>query len=244
MSEPDITSVRSVYDAVAKDFERHATQSVYNAYYDRPAVLSLLPRVQGKRVLDIGCGPGLYTEWLIEHGAQVVGIDISSEMIELARHRIGERAIFYQHDISQPLSFAADATFDIVVAPLMIHHVTKRVAALREVARVLTADGYLIVSTSHPFADWKNHGGSYFATELVQDTWSRSSEPVQLPFWRMSLTTLCDEFCQAAFYIDRLLEPQPEPAAAEIDPNTYQELMEQPGFIVFRLRKRVGEPLL
>ena len=46
-----------------------ALKSVYNAYYDRPTVLSLLPRVQGKRSLDIGCGPGLYTAWLIEHGA-------------------------------------------------------------------------------------------------------------------------------------------------------------------------------
>jgi SAM-dependent methyltransferase len=98
---------------------------------------------------------------------------------------------------------------DIAIAPLMIHHVTERVTALREVARVLKAGGYLIVSTSHPFADWKNYGGSYFATELVQDTWSRSSQSFQLPFWRMSLSTLCDEFAQAGFYIDKLLERNP-----------------------------------
>ncbi|GHO90057.1 methyltransferase [Reticulibacter mediterranei] len=241
MSTPDITSVSSSYDALALDFERHASQSVYNAYYDRPAVLSLLPSIQGKRVLDIGCGPGLYAAWFIEHGAQVVGFDISGEMVERARLRVGDRGTFYQHDISQPLTFAADASFDIAVAPLMIHHVNARVTALREVARVLTADGYLIVSTSHPFADWKQHGGSYFATELVQDTWySSSSEAFQMPYWRVSLTTLCDEFSQAGFFIDRLLEPQPEAAAAEIDPKIYHELMEQPGFIVFRLQKRRG----
>ena len=59
-----------------------------------------------------------------------------------------------------------------------------------------------------------------------------------MPFWRVSLTTLCDEFSQAGFFIDRLLEPQPVPEAAEIDPKTYRELMEQPGFIAFRLYKR------
>ena len=238
MGDPDIASVSSIYDALAKDFESHATQSVYNAYYDRPAVLSLLPPVQGKRVLDIGCGPGLYTAWLIEHGAQVVGFDISGEMVERARQRIGERAIFYQHDFSQPLTFATDASFDIAVAPLMIYYVTARVAALQEVARVLTTDGSLIVSTQHPFADWKKHGGSYFETELVQDTWHRTSESFQMPFWKVSLTTLCDEFCQAGFFIDRLVEPQPVPTAAEIDPQEYHKLMEQPGFITFRLRKR------
>lgn len=238
MDHPDITSISSIYNAIARDFELHATGSVYNAYYDRPAVLSLLPDVQGKRVLDIGCGPGLYAAWLIEHGAQVVGFDISEEMVERARQRVGERGRFYQHDISQPLSFAADASFDVAVAPLMIHHVTARVTALREVARVLTAEGCLIVSTSHPFADWMRHGGSYFATELVQDAWKRSSQTFQMPFWRVSLTTLCDEFSQAGFFIDRLLEPQPMPKAAEIDPETYRQLMEQPSFIAFRLRKR------
>ena len=241
VSTPDITSVSSSYDALAQDFERHATGSVYNAYYDRPAVLSLLPPVQGKRVLDIGCGPGLYAAWLIEHGAQVVGFDISGEMVERARLRVGEQGTFYQHDFSQPLTFAANSSFDIAVAPLMIHHVTERVTALREVARVLTADGCLIVSTTHPFADWKEHGGSYFTTELVQDTWhGPSNKPFQMTFWRLSLTTLCDEFSQAGFFIDRLLEPQPEPVAAEIDPVTYHKLMEQPAFIAFRLRKREG----
>jgi len=59
-----------------------------------------------------------------------------------------------------------------------------------------------------------------------------------MPFWRMSLTTMCDEFAQAGFFIDRLLEPQPVPEGAEIDPVSHRELMEQPGFIAFRLRKR------
>lgn len=241
MNTPDITSVSSIYDAIAQDFERHASEGLYNAYYDRPAVLSLLPPIQGKQVLDIGCGPGLYADWLVEHGAQVVGFDISGKMVERARQRIGERGRFYQHDISQPLTFAADASFDIAVAPLMIHYVTARVAALREVARVLTADGCLIVSTSHPFADWKQHGGSYFATDLIQDTWyNSSSEAFQMPYWRVSLTTLCDEFSQAGFFIDRLLEPQPVPAAAEIDPKAYRRLMELPEFIAFRLCKRKG----
>lgn len=239
MSTPDLKSVVSAYDAMAAYFEIHSAQNVYNAHYDRPAVLSMLSPVEGKRVLDIGCGPGLYAEWLIEHGAQVVGLDISGEMVERARQRLGDRATFYQHDISQPLVFAADASFDIAIAPLMIHYVTDRVAALREVARVLTPEGYLILSTSHPFADWKLHGGSYFATELVQDIWyNAASEPVPMTSWRTSLTTLCDEFAQAGYFIDRLLEPQPEAVAAEINPEVYQELMQQPGFIVFRLQKR------
>jgi SAM-dependent methyltransferase len=237
MSEPDISSIPAIYDAMAENFEEHASQNLYNAYYDRPAVLSLLPSVEGQRVLDIGCGPGLYVEWLIEHGARVVGIDISREMVERARQRVKDGALFYQHDIAQPLTFARDASFDIAIAPLMIHYVTDRVSMLQEVARVLTIDGCLVLSTQHPFADWQRHGGSYFATELVEDTWRREQRNFQMPFWRVSLTTLCDEFSQAGFYIDRLLEPQPVPEGEKIDPEDYRKMMGQPGFIVFRLCK-------
>ncbi len=240
MNTPDITSVRYIYDEMASDYANHAAKSFYNAYYDRPAVLSLLPPVEGKRVLDIRCGPGLYAQWLVKHGAEVVGFDISAEMVTLARQRVGEHSEFYQHDISQPLTFAENASFDIAVAPLMIHYVTDRVTALREVIRVLKADGSLVLSTQHPFTDWKRHGGSYFATELVQDTWGRSFRDFHMPFWRVSLTTLCDEFSQAGFFIDRLLEPQPVPEGEQIDPKDYAKLMNEPGFIAFRLCKRAS----
>jgi ubiquinone/menaquinone biosynthesis C-methylase UbiE len=98
MGNPDITSVSHIYDAMAKDYERHAAESVYNAHYDRPAVLGLLPPVQNQQVLDIGCGPGLYAAWLLEHRAEVVGFDISSEMVKRAQLRVGDRGTFYQHD--------------------------------------------------------------------------------------------------------------------------------------------------
>lgn len=238
MTNPDLTSVSSTYDALAQDYERHITENIHNAYLDRPAVLNLLPPVQGKRVLDMGCGPGWYSSWLVEHGAQVVGFDISAQMVEQARQTLANQATFYQHDLSQPLTFAADASFDIAVAPLMLHYITSRITALREVARVLTPDGCLVISTLHPFDVWKRHGGSYFTTELVQDTWYRSSRTFQMPYWRVSLTTLCAEFSQAGFFIDQLLEPQPEPEAAQIDPATYRLLMELPAFIAFRLCKR------
>ena len=52
---------------------------------------SLLGDVDGKRVLDAGCGPGHYTEWLIAHGATVLAIDSSPRMVQLARQRGVER---------------------------------------------------------------------------------------------------------------------------------------------------------
>ena len=63
------------YDSFAEDYEQHAAASPYNALYDRPAVLEVLAPVDGLRVLDAGCGPGLYADALVAGGASVVAFD-------------------------------------------------------------------------------------------------------------------------------------------------------------------------
>lgn len=71
----------------------------HNAYYERPATLSLLPDVRGKRVLDAGCGPGVYAEILLDRGAEVVAFDANERMVRLARERLGDRARIFQADL-------------------------------------------------------------------------------------------------------------------------------------------------
>ena len=57
-----------------------------------PATQSLRPDVQGLRVLDAGCGTGVYAEWLLSRGATVVGVDGSPHMLAHARRRVGDRS--------------------------------------------------------------------------------------------------------------------------------------------------------
>ena len=60
------------YETLAEAYASVVDTKPHNAYYERPATLSLLPNVNGKRVLDAGCGPGVYSEWLIERGARTL----------------------------------------------------------------------------------------------------------------------------------------------------------------------------
>jgi hypothetical protein len=73
----------AAYDALAESYAALVDTKPHNAYYERPVTLSLLPDVSGKRVLDAGCGPGVYAEWLVRQGAEVVAVDVNEKMVRI-----------------------------------------------------------------------------------------------------------------------------------------------------------------
>jgi malonyl-CoA O-methyltransferase len=112
---------------------------------EQAAVLSLLPPVSGRRVLDAGCGTGRYMQLLGALGAQVIGIDQSPAM--LARARECGAGIARGDMAALPVS---SATCDVVVCGLCIMDVADLVAVVAEFARVLRPRGVVVCSTLHP----------------------------------------------------------------------------------------------
>lgn len=99
----DSSSTAAQYDAMAEEYTADNDDGVFNALYERPAMLSFLEEVDGMRVLDIGCGAGQLSHALIQRNAKVTGIDVSSRMIELAQKRLGNQIDLRVHDLAQPL---------------------------------------------------------------------------------------------------------------------------------------------
>jgi ubiquinone/menaquinone biosynthesis C-methylase UbiE len=223
-----------MYEPFAFEFEAHAQSSAYNAHYDRPALLDLIGEVAGLRVLDVGCGPGLYAEELLERGATVTAFDSSPEMVKLAKNRTGQRADVRIWDLEQPLTWLQDEDQDIALMALVLHHIDNRHQALSELHRVLRPGGRLIVSTVHPTDDWLRLGGSYFDRVAVEETWQTNW---QVRYWRQPLEAWIREFTDAGFLIERLVEPRPAETMALQYPAVQEKLEQAPGFIAFRLLK-------
>ena len=59
---------QEAFERLADAYAARVDTKAHNAFYDRPAVLSLLPPLEGKRVLDAGCGPGVYADWATKSG--------------------------------------------------------------------------------------------------------------------------------------------------------------------------------
>ena len=93
----------ATYDRIADAYAAIIETKPHNAYYDRPAVISLWPDVAGLDVLDAGCGPGVYAQELVSRQARVVAGDISARMRELATARLGGCANVIELDLSTRL---------------------------------------------------------------------------------------------------------------------------------------------
>ena len=226
----------SPYDRMGAAFQQYASDSAYNAHYDRPAVLAALGPVSGLHVLDAACGPGLYATELLAAGARVSAFDASPVMVELARARTDGRAEVACASLGEPPPYPDDA-FDLAVCALAIHHADDRRAAFAEFYRVLRPGGALVVSTSHPFTDWLRKGGSYFDVKLETDVWHLASQDYPVSFWREPLSALCDAAADAGFLIGRVIEPVPAASMRDRDPKRYELLSCEPGFLLLRLVK-------
>lgn len=225
------------YDAMAEMYAADNLVSAFNAYYERPATQQLVGDVKGRRVLEVGCGAGPLVEWLVDHGAIVTAMDVSPAMVRLAQAKMGDRARILVGDLSQPLAFAADASFDLVVASLVLHYLRDWADPLRELRRVLTADGSLVFSTHHPTMDAQIHSPQdYFATKQVTEVWTKGTGSFEVSFWRRPLTAMSEAIRQAGFVIERLVEPMPDARLRQSDPDNYALLTTQPRFLFFRLR--------
>ncbi|MFC0111143.1 class I SAM-dependent methyltransferase [Kibdelosporangium aridum] len=219
------------YDVFADEFLEHARDGLYNAHYDRPACLELLGDVGGRTVVDVACGPGLYAGELVARGARVIGCDVSPRMIELARQRVpsGE---FHVHDLNERLGWLADDSVDLVVFALAFEYVDQRAQLLRELRRVLRPGGALVLSIPHPTGDWLRQGGNYFQTRVIEEVWSRGWA---VRYWIAPLERTCEELHEAGFLVERLIEPRPVPAGADVDTERYQRLSAEPtGFLAIK----------
>jgi SAM-dependent methyltransferase len=228
-----VADAAETYDAMAADYVAHEGNP-YSALYEQPNLRAMVPSAPGLRVLDAGCGAGRNAVWLVSQGADVVGLDASAELLRLARERLPS-ATFLLGDLADPLPFD-DGSFDVVVASLVMHYLRDWVPTLRELRRVLSPGGEMVLSTHHPAMDVElSASGDYFATELLCDRWLVAGSEYDVRFWHRPLSRMFREIAEAGWRIDELSEPQPLPEVRERFPEVWERLTTRPHFLFLRL---------
>ncbi|NCF35622.1 MAG: bifunctional 2-polyprenyl-6-hydroxyphenol methylase/3-demethylubiquinol 3-O-methyltransferase UbiG, partial [Gammaproteobacteria bacterium] len=105
--------------------------------------------VEGKKILDVGCGGGILAEALANKGAQVTGIDVAELSLKVAKMHLHESGLEVDYQLSTVEDFAQQhaARFDIVTCLEILEHVPDPASIVASASRLLKPDGLLCLST-------------------------------------------------------------------------------------------------
>ncbi|MHA2705777.1 class I SAM-dependent DNA methyltransferase [Vibrio owensii] len=227
---------QEMYTTYAKQYDLAAQDNLYNAHFERPNTLELVGDVAGKKVLDLGCGSGLYAQLLLELGASsVTCIDAAQEMIDIVEEKLGSSVTAYAQNLALGLPEEADGQYDLVICPLMVHYIEDLRPLFNDIQRVLKAGGQFVFSTHHPFADFEcSASGNYYDKELVEDMWNTVGEPVPVAFYRRSLQDITDAITSSNMAMLAISEGKVNEKIREISQEHYQRLATFPNFIFIK----------
>src|SRR5215203_4479753 len=221
--EPQVRQSANAGSDVAQAYDRWALRydDDHNATRDLDArVVRGSPlHVAGSRVLELGCGTGKNSEWLAAQARELVALDFSPGMLDVARRRVRAAHVrFVEHDITRSWPVES-ASMDIVVGNLVLEHVRDLGPVYTEAARVLRTGGQLFVCELHPYRQLRG-GQAHFED-------AETDEIVPVTAFRHSVSEYVNGALAAGFAVRALGEHLEESAAPDAAPRLLSVLFER-----------------
>jgi SAM-dependent methyltransferase len=211
-----------------------------NNQLDSPALLSMLGELKSQRILEIGCGAGSLAALLAERGvASYLGVDLSSEMISIARQRVQTRGFeFRAMNVERdPLP---SSEFNAIVSALTFHFLEDLSSVLHKVLASLASGGQLVFSVRHPIRTCNPAGldgdglgwevRSYFDEGPREITWHDH----RVVIYHRTFETLISALVRSGLVVRRVAELTPTPDNVLDDDRDHLFV---PGFIHFHCVK-------
>jgi len=122
---------------------------------ERELILEMAGPLEGRHVLDVGCGDGAYSLAAAEAGASVTGVDTSPEMLEAAQKRAKEQGLRVALQVGDARSLPfSDGTFDVVLAVTVLCFIEEADGVVDEMARVVRPGGRIVVGELSRWSVW------------------------------------------------------------------------------------------
>lgn len=258
-NNPQAENTRAEWNAMAEAYEQFCSApDSYSTAIEWPCIKTLLPRLRGKAVLDVGCGTGVFTFLLEQYApSRLVGLDLSDEMLQIARVKAESRrstAQFIQGDASR-LADCVDGPFDLVFSSTTTHYLPDLSALFAGISRVLAPGGACILSVIHPVYSAQypiEHGDAFPDDEewtvryldrrrrAYIQPWIEYNDRFENRLSRSYHHTLEDytqAILNAGLRIEALREPMPPQAWKADNPGRYDSFIQTPTFLVMRVGK-------
>ena len=217
-----------------------------NNLIEKPNFRDLIPDLTGKRVLDLGCGNGELAVYCLEHGAsQVVGIDISQNMINVAKQNKDPRLTFLKMAMEDLPNL--QGRFDVILSSLAFHYIKDFDKLIEDIRRHLTDNGVLIFSQEHPMATCfvpakkqtnskpEIDGKRYYLISDYNNLGKRTSHWYidGVIKYHRNFQTLINTLIENGFKLDKILEPSADAYAIKLEPK-YKYQTDRPYFLFIK----------
>ena len=132
------------------------------------ALRDLLSTISFNSCLEIGCGTGKNTEWLLEKAERITAVDLSGEMLSKAKEKFQSANVeFRQADINSDWNFT-EMTFDLVGFSLVLEHIENLEHIFKEAYKKLNDGGYVYIGELHPFKQYTGSKARFETDEGLQ----------------------------------------------------------------------------
>jgi ubiquinone/menaquinone biosynthesis C-methylase UbiE len=132
------------------------------------AKVEILQTLKFDRVLELGCGTGKNTRWLLSKTKRIVAVDFSKAMLEKARKKINDpKVLFVQADLREDWRFA-DEKFDLITFSLVLEHINDLGSIFKNASEALLPGGYMYIGELHPYKQYNGSKARFHAGKVLQ----------------------------------------------------------------------------
>lgn len=124
-------------------------QDTYQEQVIKPNLLRILNIKNGEEILDVGCGQGFFAREIAKLGGKVVGVDVGSELIKIAKEKSGSDETYLTLP-AEDMKSLQSSRFDAAICILALQNIKDLNKAVSEISRVLKTGGRVVLVLNHP----------------------------------------------------------------------------------------------
>lgn len=212
---------QALYDDIAEWYDDYLRENALYQDVVLPTLLKLVGDVQGQRVCDLGCGQGWLTRALARQGAVMTGIDLSEQLLTIARQYEEQEplGIFYRQDDAQHVEMFSESEFDGCMCIWSLADIPDHQKVFQSMWRLLKPGGWLIFALTHPcfeapdarwimLDDRRARAVHTYASEIFWKS-ERGGVRTRVGASHRTLSTYLNTLASTSFVFEQMLEPVP-----------------------------------
>lgn len=149
----DFDHVAAEYDSIGREYQE-SKRLPFRLHIEEHSMFELLPDLAGRSVVDLACGEGIYSRKLLRRGAaRVVGVDISPEMVSLARQAEEAEPLGAEYLVADVATVDIDEHFDVALCSFLFNYARSRDelrSLVKSVAGLLRPGGCVVGCNDYP----------------------------------------------------------------------------------------------